>query len=164
MPPRPPPKETLLSQACFVSRGWSESLASVSSISVQRTYEVRIRVVYSTNIRHNPCVSESPKIWRTLANAHAVDTRPSLLPLEGLGTRLVSGTILLGVDGADNAKCTICGVSFSVRHGGANDIVKHFSTKSHWQAVNAKTSSSTLARYGFGHSDEALKAWKKKDE
>ena len=78
--------------------------------------------------------------------------------------KTVSGTILSGVEGADNAKCTACGVSFSVRHGGANDIVKHFSTKGHWQAVNAKSSSSTLARYGFGHSDEALKARKKKDE
>ena len=67
------------------------------------------------------------------------------------------------MQGADNAKCTICGVSVSVHHGGPNDIVKHFSTKGHWQAVNAKSSSSTLARCGFGHSDEALKA-RKKDE
>ena len=64
--------------------------------------------------------------------------------------KTVSGTILLGVEGADNAKCTACGVTFSVRHGGANDVVKHFS-KGHWQAVTAKSSSSTLARYGFGH-------------
>ena len=69
-----------LGQACFVSRGWLESLISVSSIGVQRTYQVRIRVVYSTSIRQYPCVSESLKIWGTLAHAHAVDTRPSLSP------------------------------------------------------------------------------------
>ena len=68
--------------------------------------------------------------------------------------KTVSGTILSGVEGADNAKCTHCGVTFSVRHGGA----KHFSTKGHWQAVTAKSASSTLARYGFGNSEEALKA------
>ena len=56
-------KSFFLSQACFVSRGWLESLAIVSSISVQRTYQVRIRVLYSTNIRQYPCGSESPKIW-----------------------------------------------------------------------------------------------------
>ena len=64
--------------------------------------------------------------------------------------KMVSGTILSGVEGADNAKCT-------ARHGGA----KHFSTKGHWQAVTAKSSSCTLARHGFGHSEEALKARRK---
>ena len=78
--------------------------------------------------------------------------------------KTVSGTILSGVEGADNAKCTACGVTISVRHGGANDVVKHFSTKGHWQAVTAKSSPNTLARYGFGHSEEALKARRKKDE
>ena len=65
---------------------------------------------------------------------------------------MVSGTILSGVEGADNAKCTACGVRFFVRHGEANDIIKYFSMKGHWQAVNAKSSSSTLAlaRFGFG--------------
>lgn len=52
-------------------------------------------------------------------------------------------------------------ISFSVRHGGANDVVKHLSTKGHWQTVNSKSSTSTLSRYGFGQSDEARK---KKDE
>ena len=71
---------------------------------------------------------------------------------------------LSGVEGADNAKCTACGVSFSERHGGENVIVKHLLTKRHWKAVIAKSSSSTLARCGFGHSDEAINARKKKDE
>ena len=45
--------------------------------------------------------------------------------------RTVSGDILSGVDGGDNAKCKLCGITFSVRHGGANDVVEHFSTKKH---------------------------------
>ena len=53
-----------------------------------------------------------------------------------------------------------CGVTFSLRYGGANDVVKHFSTKNHWQAVKAKASLSTLARFGVGSSEEALKAKK----
>ena len=36
--------------------------------------------------------------------------------------RRVSGAILSGVDGADKVKCTGCGVTFSVRHGEANDV------------------------------------------
>ena len=36
--------------------------------------------------------------------------------------RRVPGAILSGVDGADKVKCTGCGVTFSVRHGGANDV------------------------------------------
>ena len=47
----------------------------------------------------------------------------------GGSEKTVSGTILSGVDGDDNARCTACGVNFSVRHGGANYVIKHFSTK-----------------------------------
>ena len=36
--------------------------------------------------------------------------------------RRVSGDILSGVDGTDKVKCTGCGVTFSVRYGGANDV------------------------------------------
>ena len=69
----------------------------------------------------------------------------------------------VGSGGGNDAKCTLCGVSFSVRHGGANDVVKHLSMKGHWQTVNSKSSTSTLSRYGFGQSDEAVKA-RRKDE
>ena len=37
----------------------------------------------------------------------------------------VSKAILSGVDGADKVKCTGCGVTFSVRHGGTKDVLKH---------------------------------------
>ena len=73
--------------------------------------------------------------------------------------KTISGAILSRVDGGDSAKCTACGVTFSVRHGGANDVAKHFSTQNHCQAV-----SSSLARFGFGESSVAMKARKKKDE
>ena len=43
----------------------------------------------------------------------------------------VSSKILSGMEGADNVKCTACGVAFSVRHGGANDVIKHFLTQNH---------------------------------
>ena len=82
----------------------------------------------------------------------------------GEAEKKVSGAILSGEEGGDDAKCTLCSVSFSVRHGGANDVVKHLSTKGHWQIVNSKSSTSTLSRYGFGQSDEAVKTRKKKDE
>ena len=39
----------------------------------------------------------------------------------------VSGEILSGVYGADDAKCTVCGVTISVRHGGANDVAANTS-------------------------------------
>ena len=48
---------------------------------------------------------------------------------EGAENR-VSKAILSGVDGADKVKCTGCGVTFSVRHGG-NDVLKNFLTRNH---------------------------------
>ena len=45
----------------------------------------------------------------------------------GGAEKTVSGKILSGVEGADNAKCTACGVAFSVCHGGANDVIKNIS-------------------------------------
>ena len=56
----------------------------------------------------------------------------------------VSGDVLSGFDGDDDTKCELCGVTFSVCHGGANDV-KHFSTQ-------------TLDRYGFGQSEVAKRA------
>lgn len=82
----------------------------------------------------------------------------------GSAEKTVSGGVLSGVEGAENAKCNACGVTFSVHHGGANDVVKHFTTQNHWQAVSSKASSSTLPRFGFGQSDTAKKARKKQDE
>ena len=52
--------------------------------------------------------------------------------VEGVKKR-VSGSILSHTVCADKAKCTGCGVTFSLRYGGANDVVKHFSTKNHWK-------------------------------
>ena len=74
----------------------------------------------------------------------------------------VSGKILSGVEGADNAKCTECGVAFSVRHGGANDVIKHFSTQNHWQAVSSKASTSNLANFGLEQSEAVAKSARKK--
>ena len=37
----------------------------------------------------------------------------------GGAEKTVSGEILSGVEGADNARCTVCDVTFSVCHGGA---------------------------------------------
>ena len=51
----------------------------------------------------------------------------------GGAKKTLSGEVLFGVEGEDNVKCTACGVTFSVRHGGANDVVKHFSTQNHYQ-------------------------------
>jgi len=51
-----------------------------------------------------------------------------------------------------------------VRYGGANDVVKHFSTKNHWESIKATASSSTLARFGIGNSEEALRSTQKEEE
>ena len=72
--------------------------------------------------------------------------------------RTISGDILSGVDGGDNAKCKLCGITFSVRHGGANDVVKHFSTKKHLQAMSSSSSTKTLDKFGFGQSEVARKS------
>ena len=74
--------------------------------------------------------SKKPKLychfkssWKTQEFSVPVGDRPG-------AQRKVSGDILSGVDGGDTAKCKLCGITFSVRHGGANDV-KHFATKKH---------------------------------
>ena len=43
--------------------------------------------------------------------------------VDGVETRGLSRAILSGVNGANKVKCTTdCGVTFSVRHGGVNDV------------------------------------------
>ena len=75
-----------------------------------------------------------------------------------------SGDILCGVDGGDNAKCKLCGVTFSVRHGGTNDVVKHFSSKNHLQLMSSSSSTTqssttqTLDNFGFGQSEVTKRA------
>ena len=78
--------------------------------------------------------------------------------------RTVSGDILSGVDGGDNAKCKLCGITFSVRHGGANDVVKHFSTKKHLEAMSSSSSTKTLDKFGFGQSEVAKRARQRQEE
>ena len=68
----------------------------------------------------------------------------------------VSGEVLSGIEGGDKATCKACGVKFSVHHGGSNDVVKHFSSKHHLQAILAMCSSNsmqTLDTFGFGQSE-----------
>ena len=76
----------------------------------------------------------------------------------------ISGDVLSGVEGEDTAKCKVFGVTFSVRHGGANDVVKHFSSQNHLQAMSSTCSTHTLAKFGFGQSEAAKRARRKREE
>ena len=77
---------------------------------------------------------------------------------------LLSGGVLSGIEGGATAKCKVCGVTFSVRHGGANDVVKHFSSKNHLQAMSSSSSINTLDRFGFGDNETAKRARRKQEE
>ena len=57
-----------------------------------------------------------------------------------------------------------CSVSFSVCHGGAHDVRKHFSSSNHVTAVSASCSTANLGVYGFGETREAKRAREKKDK
>ena len=76
----------------------------------------------------------------------------------------VSGKVLSGVEGGDKATCKACGVTYSVRHGGSNDVVKHFSSKHPLQAMCSSSSTQTLDKFGFGQSEVAKRARQKKEE
>ena len=39
----------------------------------------------------------------------------------GRAKKIASSEISSGMDGADDAKCTVCGVTFFVCHGGVNE-------------------------------------------
>ena len=58
--------------------------------------------------------------------------------------------ILSGVDGGDEAYCTPCKVQFSVCHGGANDVCKHFGAVKHTSLVSSRQTTMFLSDFGFG--------------
>ena len=89
-------------------------------------------------------------------------TQEFSVKLNGGATKSICGDVLSGVEGGDSAKCRVCGVTFSVRHGGVNDVLKHFSSRNHLQAMCS--TSSTLANFGFGHSEEARRARRKQED
>ena len=57
----------------------------------------------------------------------------------------LSGSVLRGKDGDSSAYCILCKVEFSVRHGGANDVRKHFSSTKHISSVTASSTSRPLS-------------------
>ena len=60
-----------------------------------------------------------------------------------------SGVILSGADGGDDAYCTRCKVQFSVCHGGANDVCKHFGTVKHASLVSSRQTTRSLSDFGL---------------
>ena len=59
------------------------------------------------------------------------------------------------------AQCMACQVMFSVCHGGAHDVRKHFSSLNHIAAISFRSTTSKLGKYGFGESREAKTAREK---
>ena len=76
-------------------------------------------------------------------------------------TLLLSGSILSGKNGGDAATCDICGVCFSVAHGGAYDVVKYFSSKNHQKALTSVSFSQILSNFGIRNTEKAIDARKK---
>ena len=74
----------------------------------------------------------------------------------GRTVKRLSGNVLRGKNGDSSAYCTLCKVEFSVRHGGVNDVRKHFSTARHISLVTARNTA-TLSSYGFSTSSTAKK-------
>ena len=78
----------------------------------------------------------------------------------GGNVKKLSGNILRGKDGDDSAYCVLCKVEFSVRHRGANNVRKHFSTNKHISFVTATSTSWLLSSYRFGTNSTAVAARK----
>ena len=78
--------------------------------------------------------------------------------------KVFSGAVLSGTDGDDHAFCTLCRVKFSVRHGGANDVRKHFASTKHTSAVSSKQTTRSLSHFGFGNSAAAVSARDRAEE
>ena len=56
---------------------------------------------------------------------------------------------------------TACQVTFSVCHGGAHDVQKHFSSLNHIAAISSRSTTSKLGKYCFGVSQEVKTAREK---
>ena len=78
--------------------------------------------------------------------------------------RTFSRSVLSGAEGDDRVKCMACQVVFSVCHGGAHDVKKHFSSSNHIAAISSRSTSTQLRVYGFGESREAKRARELKEK
>ena len=82
-----------------------------------------------------------------------------------LHSTFFSGSVLSVTDDEEKAKRTTCQIIFSVRHGGANDVRKHFKSDTH--IANSKSSSrnqTKLSLFGFGESSAAKKVREKEEQ
>ena len=74
------------------------------------------------------------------------------------------GSVLSGADGDNTAYCTLCKVQFSVCHGGANDVRKHFGTAKHVSAATVSKPGSSLHSFGFGNSAASYQTTSRRTE
>ena len=78
-------------------------------------------------------------------------------------TKTYLGSVLSGKDGDEKAYCKQCRTSFSVAHGGAYDVRRHFKSAGHNKAVES-TKKTRLEAFGFGESRVAKAARDKQEE
>ena len=79
-------------------------------------------------------------------------------------TKSYSGSLLSGKDGDERAFCKQCKVSFSVSHGGAYDVRRHFKSAGHNNALDSAKKTARLEAFGFGDSRKAKAAREKQEE
>ena len=79
-------------------------------------------------------------------------------------TKTYSGSVLSGKDGDERAFCKQCRASFSVSHGGAYDVRRHFKSACHNNAVDSAKQTARLEAFGFGNSRKAKAAREKQEE
>ena len=79
-------------------------------------------------------------------------------------TKSYSGRLLSGKDGDERAFCKQCKVSFSVSHGGAYDVRRHFKSAGHNNALDSAKKTARLEAFGFGDSRKAKAAREKQEE
>ena len=54
-----------------------------------------------------------------------------MIDIGGGNHKILLGLVLSGADGDYDVYCILCKVQFSVRHGEANNVCKHFGTVKH---------------------------------
>lgn len=79
-------------------------------------------------------------------------------------TRIYQGSALSGKDGDEKAYCKQCKTSFSVTHGGAYDVRRHFKSAGHNKAIESTNKTARLEACGFGESRLAKAAREKQEE
>ena len=107
---------------------------------------------------------KKPKAKRLCSFSSSWTQQEFEIVLDNGEKRSFSGSVLLGQPQDGRVFCKLCKMSFSIAHGGAYAVRRHFKSSSHNAALSSARKSLRLDSFGFGQTAAAKIARQKQEE